>query len=826
MPDPQNSVADGAKQARRWKKELMLAEKREREWERESEKIVKRFRGEEKKRNRFNVLWANTEILRPAIYNSRPNPDVRRRFRDSDPVGKAVSEVLERSLQVFVDGDEFDDALTNDVLDGLLPGRGLSRIRYVPKIKTTEAEREANDDEILDSDQQGDDQQHDKSDADRPTGEEDDEAVELPDEEIESETVEIVHVDWKDFRHGYGRVWAEVPWEAFRHKLTREEAEEKFGAEEALDKIEFTVPVGDDYKKPGEQVGETEKLAEFWEIWDKVGKRVFFTHDSVEKLLYPIDNPDGEPPLEFDGFFPNPRPLMIVENTGSLLPTPPFRLYEDQAAQLDEISMRINKIVKGTRLRGVYDAKIPELKDLLSSDDNEMIPIQNAQAWKDTGLDGAVSFFPIDKNAAILEGLYAARDKQKAIIDELTGIADIMRGATDPNETLGAQELKSTYGSVRLQRMQKEVQRYARDLVRLAAAAMSQKFSPETFTAMTELNFPTKQQKQLLQVMFAQRAAQAAQQAAMQPHPMAPGAPPAASGPPHPMMPPGQPPGAVAGGPPMMPPGAQLHTPPPQPMGAGPGIPGGAIQAQPGLPPRPPIPGASPPPGAVPPPIPGIDPGMLNLPTWDDIIGTMRSEKRRQYKIDVETDSTVAGTLSSDMAGLSQVLTAISQAMQELAPMVEQGVLPVDAAKEIILTVIRRARMGMAVEDAFDKLQAPKPKPDPAAAKAQAEAQADVAKAQAKGQSDQQLEQMRQQGETQRMMFEEHSKNLREQMIEQMKSQREENDARFDAMVKIIVATITATKQQDPAVQPVADRTVAGSSALPAAPAPAPQGMQ
>ncbi len=825
MADSETSTVDDAKEARRWKKELLLAEKRERDWERESEKIVKRFRGEEKKRNRFNVLWANTEILRPAIYNSRPNPDVRRRFRDADPLGKAVSEVLERALQVYVDGDEVDDALTNDVLDGLLCGRGVSRIRYVPKIKTTEAEREANDAEIEDADAAGEASDRQKSDADRPEGEEDDEAPELPDEEVESESVETVHVDWKDFRHGYGRVWAEVPWEAFRHKLTRKEAEEKFGEdEEALDKIEFTVPVGDDYKKPNEQVGETEKVAEFWEIWDKVGKCVFFTHDSVEKLLYPKDNPDGEPPLEFDGFFPNPRPLMMVENTGSLLPTPPFRLYEDQASQLDEISMRINKIVKGTRLRGVYDAKIPELKDLLSSDDNEMIPIQNAQAWKDTGLDGAVSFFPIDKNAAILEGLYAARDKQKAIIDELTGIADIMRGATDPNETLGAQELKSTYGSVRLQRMQGEVKRYARDLMRLAAAAMSQKFSPETFTAMTELNFPTKQQKAMLQAMFAARA----QAAAMQPPPgMAPGAPPAAAAP-HPM-PPGQPPGAPAGGPPMMPPGAQLHT-SPQPIG-----PPGPPQAPPGAvhPPMPVMPGAPPAVGAgpqvppqAPPPIPGIDPGMLNMPTWDDIIGLMRSEKRRQYKIDVETDSTVAGTLSSDMAGLSQVLTAISQTMQELAPMVEQGVLPVDAAKEIILTVIRRARMGMAVEDAFDKLQAPKPKPDPAAAKAQAQGQADVAKAQAQAQSDQQLEAMRQQGETQRMMFEEHSKNLREQMIEQQKSQREENDARFDAMVKIIVATISATKQQDPAVQPVADRTVAGSSAVPATPAPAPQGMQ
>ena len=769
------SVTSTERESRRWKKELQLAEKREREWERESEKIVKRYRGEEKKRNRFNVLWANTEILRPAIYNSRPNPDVRRRFRDNDPIGKAVSEVLERSLQVFVDGDDIDDALSNDVLDGLLCGRGVSRIRYVPKITQTKRDEDVDDDEIADTEVAAD-EPNDKPDADRPDMSEDSEGVDLPEEEVESETVEVVHVDWKDFRHGYGRVWAEVPWEAFRHKLTRAEAEEKFGAEQLV-KIEFTVPVSDDQKKPGDQTAETEKVAEFWEIWDKVGERVFFVHDNVEQILYPRENPDGEPPLDFDGFFPNPRPLMIVENTGSLLPTPPFRLYEDQAAQLDEISYRINKIVKSMRLRGVYDAKMPEMKDLLSSDDNEMIPIQNAQQWKDGGLDMAVSWFPVEKNAEILEALYIARDKQKAIIDELTGIADIMRGATDPNETLGAQELKSTYGSVRLQRMQKEVQRYARDLIRLAAAAMSQKFSPETFTTMTELQFPTAQDKMLLQRMFALRA----QQAALPPPPvMTLGGHGPVSGPPSGGMPLGS---AAAG--------------PPPPM-----------------------------PAPMPAPMPGIDPGMLNVPTWDDIIATMRSEKRRQFKIDVETDSTVAGTLSSDMAGLSQVLTAISQAMQELAPMVEQGVLPVDAAKEIILTVIRRARMGMAVEDAFDKLTAPKPKPDPTAAKAQAEAQADMAASQAKAQADQQIEAMRQQGETNRLMMAEHFKSQREQFLEEQKSARDENDARFDALVKIIVATIGAQKHGEPALTSVADREIAGDSKLPDAPQAPPQPLQ
>jgi hypothetical protein len=130
-----NSLLDKPiNEARTWKRELQLAEKREATWRDEADKIIKRYRGEEKKKNRFNVLWANTEILRPAIYNTKPNPDVRRRFRDADPLGKAVSELLERALYVICDDNTTETSLRNDVLDTLLCGRGVSWVRYVAKI--------------------------------------------------------------------------------------------------------------------------------------------------------------------------------------------------------------------------------------------------------------------------------------------------------------------------------------------------------------------------------------------------------------------------------------------------------------------------------------------------------------------------------------------------------------------------------------------------------------------------------------------------------------------------------------------------------------------
>jgi len=698
--------------ARRWQREISVAGRREKDWRDYAEKVVKRYRAEERRKNSFNVLWSNTEVLRPAIYNSKPQPDVRRRFRDADPLGKAVGEVLERSLFVMIDGNGTDAALRNDVLDALLPGRGLSRIRYIPKLgrgtapdQPPQTTRDEDDDGVGGSQPPADNE----------------ESL----EQVEDEQTIIEHVDWHDFRHGFGRVWSEVPWVSFRHKLTKSDAVKKLGSD-GIKGIEFAQPQIEDEKQYHQEGAETAKVAEFWEVWDKEGEKVFFIHEKAERLIFPIATPKGEPPLDFEGFFPCPEPLMIVENTGSLLPICLFSLYENQANQLDKITARIDKIVAALRLRGVYDSRIAELRDLTAADDNEMVPTQNAAMWQDAGgLEKAIAWMPVEQAAKVLEALYDARDRQKVIIDEILGISDIVRGATDPDETLGAQRLKSNYYSVRLRRMQDAVKRYVCDLIRLASQTIAAKYGVDTFQRMTNLSFPTAQQKQQLQAKLA-----LSQQPQM---------------------------------------GMAPQPPPPQ-----------LVQA-------------------------------LKVPSWDEIMEMMHSPALRQFRIDVETDSMIAGTLEADMGGLSQLMQAIGQLMTELEPLVQSGALPIDAAKELVMCVIRRARMGTAVEDAFDKMQQPKPPPNPEQIKAQAglqqvqeKAQADIQVARMKAQLDAHVAQMEQQAQAQQ--------NAQEQALEAhrdaQKQQFEAMQSRLDAFVKIIVATIAATKQPDAAVEPKADQVV------------------
>jgi hypothetical protein len=92
---------------------------------------------------------------------------------------------------------------------------------------------------------------------------------------------------------------------------------------------------------------------------------------------------------------------------------------------------------------------------------------------------------PLKEIAETLIQLYAARDKTKELLYEITGIGDIMRGATSPIETLGAQQLKANFSTRRVQPQQRAVARIARDSIRLIGAVIAEHFSPQTISMIT-----------------------------------------------------------------------------------------------------------------------------------------------------------------------------------------------------------------------------------------------------------------------------------------------------------------------------------------------------
>ena len=78
---------------RHWRGELDRAGRAERDWMGRADKVVERYRADKRQsgRRQVNILWANTEILKPAVYSQTPAPDVRRRYLDDDPVGREAA---------------------------------------------------------------------------------------------------------------------------------------------------------------------------------------------------------------------------------------------------------------------------------------------------------------------------------------------------------------------------------------------------------------------------------------------------------------------------------------------------------------------------------------------------------------------------------------------------------------------------------------------------------------------------------------------------------------------------------------------------------------
>jgi len=457
---PADAGTDDRGAVRLWLDAVTLARKTEEDWRGRADKAIDRYRDEkEVKAKRFNILYANTQILLPSLYNSTPTPDVRRRHGDADPVGKVAAQVLERGLSYSTDVYDFDATMRAVVLDMILPGRGVARVRY-------------------DATEQG------------------------------AQTVTCDYVDWRDFIMGPGRQWGEVPWIAFEHRLTREQLVEQFGA------IGQTMPMdvvtGDHGKKDPRDVPEVFKRATVYEIWDKQGREVLFLAPAVpDRMLRRV--PD---PLSLSDFWPVPRPVYDVMDSGSLVPLVPYELYKEQAEELDKVTARINALVAMCRYRGLRAGDLVELDTLAEAKDGDFVPVENAHQYMAAtgggGLERAMWTTPIETIAKVIAQLEAHRMAVKDTIYEITGLSDILRGATVASETATAQQIKSQFGSLRIQDRQREVQRFARDLYRLKAEIMAERFEPENLAVMTGVDLPTPEQKMQAQ-MAGQQAAQQGQ---------------------------------------------------------------------------------------------------------------------------------------------------------------------------------------------------------------------------------------------------------------------------------------------------------------------------
>ena len=465
-----------------WHDQLEQAQKVFDKWEKRGKKVVRRYRDErdaiEMPRMKFNILWSNISVLFPALYGRMAKPEVSRRYMDQDPVGRLASTMLERVVEYEVTqfGD-FDSAMRGVVEDRLLPGRGTAWVRYEPVIVGQEPPEMG-----------------------MPTGIEADEGAEITNteeiEHVDSAHSPVDYVYWTDFLHSPARTWDEVWWVSRWVYMTKDEGIERFG--DVFKNVPLTDQNDDiDAKNPMTAKATYGKKAKVAEIWNKRTKKVCWVAKGYPQALDERDDP-----LELEEFFPCPKPLLATTTNGSMIPVPDYCEYEDQAQELDNLTQRIYLLVKACKAVGVFNAEFKELGRLFTEGvDNKLFPVTAWAAMSEKGgLKGAIDMLDTSAIIRTLQQLYQSREVVKQSIYEICGISDILRGATNASETLGAQQLKANFGSLRLRATQGDVARFATDLFRIKAQIVCKFYPPELIVEMSGvMNTPEGQNPELLQ---------------------------------------------------------------------------------------------------------------------------------------------------------------------------------------------------------------------------------------------------------------------------------------------------------------------------------------
>lgn len=448
-------IAD-VKPVERWAAEIEAAEKELDKFHQRAEMTNKRFVDERDilnaSRKWFNIFYANTNILESALYATLPKPTVARKYLDyNDDVARVAATMLQRCISEDLDDpeDTMDDTMRHCVQDRLVPGLAMAWLRL--ETDTVPISLPPTPGEI--------------------------EVEEEPDEEITDQRVLVDYVYWKDFVWSPCRVWAERRWIGRKVYMTREELIKRFGEEIGKEvPLNFTVTPArqsDEGSTPREDVL---KKAIVYEIWDRVEKRVIWYVKGYQRLL---DEKDDF--LKLEGFEPCPRPMLANCSTSNTVPRPDYFMIQDQYTELDQINNRISMLIQACKVVGTYDkSAIGVARMLTEGFDNQLIPVDNwAMFAEKGGLKGTIDWLPLEVVVTALNQLGIAREAIKGQIYELTGIADIVRGASKASETLGAQQIKAQFASVRIKKLQDEVARFASDIMRVKAEIMVKHFTPE-----------------------------------------------------------------------------------------------------------------------------------------------------------------------------------------------------------------------------------------------------------------------------------------------------------------------------------------------------------
>lgn len=460
----------------RWQKELSAAKTWFRKFQKRGKQVNKAFLDEHKQDDdvlmvtvsRLNLFHANIITLCSMLYGRIPKVEVSRRFADADDdVARVAGVILTRMLNndIEVAGEDLASVFRSCLQDRLLPGLGTARLQYqfLAEEKGVQHVEAA----------VGKDTEKEMS------SEEDYEEYDDSQQVISDEWVDIVYTHWEDVLWSPCRTFPELRWKSYRSYLTKAQLRKRFPKCD-LTKINFTQkgPLGKD-KENLENVPE-EAQAEVWEIWDKCNLCVYWFHEGYGTILDHMDDP-----LELDGFWPDPPPLMANVTTSKYLPKADYDLAKDLYREVDELETRITMLTQACKLVGVYDQSNKGIQRIFNEGvENQLIPVDNWAAFAEKGgLKGAVEWIPLEDVANTIQILTQKQNDKIQQLYQVTGMNDVMRGAAMREGTPASateRKIEANYGSIRIEALQNEFARWVTDTQCLKAEIIAKHYQPQT----------------------------------------------------------------------------------------------------------------------------------------------------------------------------------------------------------------------------------------------------------------------------------------------------------------------------------------------------------
>ena len=244
----------------------------------------------------------------------------------------------------------------------------------------------------------------------------------------------------------------------------------------------------DEYGEPNVEGYEKMQTLKVWEIWDKANQKVWWISEAKEEIL------ECNPPrVNFDGFYPIPKPVYLDCLTESFEPTIEYEKWRHLDEQVQKIAGREKIIIDAIKAGYFYDQHaFGDLSKIEFTEDDQGIPVDGSmyQNGGQFDINKTLQFYNNEQYIQVLTILGAQREALQMKIDKTIGLSNEMQSMSTPNETATSQRIKHGYGSNRLELKRRAIHRLIRDAIRLLAQAVVELVDVSELSAIAGKNLP------------------------------------------------------------------------------------------------------------------------------------------------------------------------------------------------------------------------------------------------------------------------------------------------------------------------------------------------